>query len=127
MREKKYWSTVGLVLFVLLSLDLLTTSYAVVNVGIEYESNEIMQFILQQNISFIIYVHLAALLSSVSFFYVLYYKVYQDLENNKRRVFSLMMKGFLYLLFIIGLFVILNNFLIGKYQYDFIYNILTGI
>jgi len=59
-RLAEYWRWVALALFLLVTLDLLTSLYAAAVVGLSHESNPLIAWVLGQSLPVIVGVHVAA-------------------------------------------------------------------
>ncbi|GGL53280.1 DUF5658 family protein [Halocalculus aciditolerans] len=70
-RRRRYWRRAGLALFVLLTVDLLTTALAVRAYGVGGEANPIMAYLLGSGFAVLLGVHLAVLAVLAALFYAL--------------------------------------------------------
>ncbi|MFB6113672.1 MAG: hypothetical protein ABEJ58_06170 [Halodesulfurarchaeum sp.] len=61
-RSSEYWSWAGSALFLLLTVDLLTTLIAANTVGIQAEANPIVRWALERGVAWLVLVNLSALL-----------------------------------------------------------------
>lgn len=68
-RIEEYWGWVAVALFLLVSLDLLTSLYAAADVGVAAESNPVMAWIIASPLPVILAVHLGVVVLAVGFFY----------------------------------------------------------
>lgn len=104
----EYWDWVAVALFLLITVDLLTSMYAAAAVGLEQESNPLMAWLLAQSLTVIIVVHVAAAVVATVLFHVLFELVRQTPEAY-RGIVTLSVELFLGILIAIGLFVFANN------------------
>ena len=107
-RFEEYWDWVAVALFLLLTIDLLTSMYAASAVGLEHEANPLMAWLLAQSLGLIIAVHAVVLVVAAAFFYALF-EVVRELPVAYRRPSSIAVEAFLGLLVAVGLFVFANN------------------
>ena len=106
----EYWEWVCSALFVLVPLDLLTTVYATVSVGLEHEANPFMIWLLGQSTPVIAAVHLLVVVLVAGIF-ELYYRLSQRSEQYGEMMLQAA-KVYLALLTTVGLVVFGNNLLI---------------
>jgi hypothetical protein len=107
-RLEEYWSWIAVALFLLLTVDLFTSLVAAAVVGLEYESNPIMVWLLGQSVWLIVAIHLGAVVLAS----VLFYGIIQLMRDTEPRIRRVMMRWFevcLGLLVAAGLFVFANN------------------
>ena len=107
-RYEEYWDWVAVALFLLLTIDLLTSMYAAGVVGLEHESNPIMAWVLAQSLSVVVGVHLLAVVLVTSFFYALF-ELVRELPRSRRAPVAFGLELFLGLLIAAGLAVFANN------------------
>lgn len=107
-RIAEYWSWVAVALFLLLSVDLLTTLGAYRLYGPAAEANPVMRWALGRSVGVLVLVHLAALVVAVTIFYGLI-RLVRESEPRTRRVVTLLVEGYLGVLVAVGLFVMANN------------------
>lgn len=107
-RIEEYWEWVAVALFLLVTVDLLTSMYAAAAVGIEHESNPVMQWLLSQPISIVIVVNIVAAGFVVTFFYALM-ELLRLTPDRYRDVFAVGVELWLGLLIAAGLLVFANN------------------
>ena len=107
-RFEEYWDWVAVALFLLLSVDLLTSLSAASVVGVEHEANPLMAWMLTQSLGLIVAVHAVVLVLAVAFFYALF-EVTRDVPAAYRRPAALSVEVFLGTLVAVGLFVFANN------------------
>ena len=108
LRLDEYWDWAAVALFLLLTVDLLTSLWAADVVGIEHEANPVMAWLLTQSLELIVLVHAGVLVLAVVFFYALF-ETARDLPAGYRRPVALSIEVFLGLLVAAGLFVFANN------------------
>lgn len=107
-RVAEYWEWVAIALFLLLSVDLLTSLYAVAVVGIDAEANPVMAYLLQQPLEVLLAVHLGVTVLAVGFFYGLM-RTYVATPVAYRRSYGYLIELWLGLLLAVGLSVFANN------------------
>ncbi|MFA9517216.1 DUF5658 family protein [Halopenitus sp. H-Gu1] len=105
---REYWEWTSAALFLLITVDLLTSMYAVAVVGIEHESNPMMAWLLSRSIVVIVAIHLLATGLVVIFFYGLA-ELVRETPETYRGGFKRAIEVFLGLLLAAGLFVFANN------------------
>ena len=105
---REFWGWTGATLFVLITLDLLTTIYAVAVVGIEHESNPVMAWLLSRSLVVLVGVHLLAVVLLAVLFYGLA-ELVRETPEPYRRGLKRAIEGFLGIMLAIGLFVFANN------------------
>jgi hypothetical protein len=104
----EYWSWVAWALFLLVTVDMLTTLFAASVLGTAAEANPLMRWALERGLGTLLVLNLAAVVSVVAFFYALV----QMLERTPERYqseFSLVVEVWLGLLLFAGLAVFANN------------------
>ena len=107
-RVTEYWEWVAVALFLLLSVDLLTSMYAAAVVGIDAEANPLMEYLLQQPLEILLGVHLGVTVLAVGFFYGLM-RTYVATPVEYRRPYGYLIELWLGLLLAVGLSVFANN------------------
>ncbi len=105
---ERYWDWFAVALFLLLTVDLLTTMGAALIYGLEAETNPIMRWILSQGAATIIATHLAVLLLAAGGFGMLV-RYGEGLTGRAADRFRLSFKLWLGLLIAAGLVVYANN------------------
>jgi lysylphosphatidylglycerol synthetase-like protein (DUF2156 family) len=108
VRIEEYWGWIAVALFLLITVDMLTTIYAAVEVGVGIESNPLMQWALTQGILTVAAINLAATLIAVLLFYGLIELVHQT-EPPYDLVVGLMLEVFLGVIIAVGLAIFANN------------------
>ena len=107
-RIEEYWDWIAVALFLLVTLDLLTSLYAAQVVGLQYESNPLMAWLLGQSLFVIVTVHVAAVVLATLFFY----GIVELIRRTTPTLQWMMMRSlevYLGLLIAAGLFVVANN------------------
>jgi hypothetical protein len=107
-RIEEYWGWIAVALFLLVTLDLLTSLYAAQVVGLEHESNPLMAWLLGQSLVAVITVHVAAVVLAAVFFYA----IVELIRRTTPTLQWMMMRSlevYLGLLIAVGLFVVANN------------------
>jgi hypothetical protein len=107
-RLEEYWSWIAVALFLLITVDMLTSLYAASAVGLEHESNPLMVWLLSQSVAVIVGVHIAAVVFAAVFFY----GIIELIRHTTPRLQWMMMRAFeiyLGLLVAAGLFIFANN------------------
>jgi hypothetical protein len=115
LRLEEYWDWVAVALFLLVTLDLLTSLYAAHAVGLEHESNPLMAWLLGQSLPVIVAIHLGAVVLAAVFFHGLIELLRQTSPTYRRP----MMRGlevYLGLLVAAGLFLFANNLSVIVFQ-----------
>lgn len=107
-RVTEYWEWVAVALFLLLSVDLLTSLYAAAVVGVGAEANPVMAYLLRQPVSVLVGVHLVVAVLAVAFFYALM-RTYVATPAPLRRAYGYLIEAWLGLLLAVGLWVFANN------------------
>lgn len=107
-RLEECWSWVGVALFLLITLDLLTSLYAAEIVGLEHESNVLMRWILGQLTGVVVLIHLTATVLIVGFFHGIF-EIARQVSPRYRSVAVRGLELYIGLLVAAGLFVFANN------------------
>lgn len=107
-RVAEYWEWVAVALFLLLSVDLLTSLYASAVVGVGAEANPLMAYLLGQPLAVLLAVHLGIAVLAVGFFYGLM-RTYVATPAGLRRPYGYLIELWLGLLVAAGLLVFANN------------------
>lgn len=107
-RIEEYWEWVAVALFLLLSLDLLTTYYAAATVGTGAEANPLVAWLLGRSLAVVVAVHLAVAVLSVGCFAALM-RLYRRTPRRYRGGFGLLIELWLGGLVAVGLAVVANN------------------
>ena len=104
----EYWSWAAVALYLLLTVDLLTSIYAASVIGIEAEANPLMAWLLQQPLWLIVAVHLCATVLAALGFHGLQIALRRT-SSGSQRYFSIAVQLWLGALVAIGLVVFANN------------------
>lgn len=104
----EYWEWVTVALFLLLSVDLLTSLFAAAAVGPAAEANPLMAYLLGQPLSILVGAHLVVAVLAVGFFYALMH-TYVATPARFRRPYGYLIELWLGLLLAVGLAVFANN------------------
>ena len=107
-RLEEYWDWFAVALFVLITVDMLTTMYAAWYVGPAAEANPLMRWALGQGLLVLTAVNLAATVVAVGGFYVLM-RLLRATEAPYDRWVGLTVEVWLGALIAAGLFVFANN------------------
>ncbi len=104
----EYWSWVAVSLYLLFTVDLLTSLYATAAIGIEAEANPLMAWLLLQPLGVIVGVHLiAVVLAGLGFHWL--QGILQRASTRRTRYFSIAVQIWLGGLISVGLLVFANN------------------
>lgn len=107
-RLEEYWDWFAVALFVLITVDMLTTIYAAGYVGPAAEANPLMRWALGRGILTLTVVNLAATVVAVGGFYLLI-ELLESTTPPYDRYIGLGVEAWLGLLIASGLFVFANN------------------
>lgn len=107
-RISEYWDWFAVALFVLITVDMITTMYAAAHVGPAGEANPLMRWAIGQGIVVMTAVNLVATVLAVGVFYVLM-RVFEDARTPWDRYIAVGVEMWLGLLIAGGLFVFANN------------------
>ena len=107
-RVSEYWEWVTVALFLLVTLDLLTTLYAAAEVGRGAESNPLMRWLIGRSLATVVGVHLAVVAAVCGLFRGLM-EAYRVTPAPYRRHFGRLLELWLGLLVAVGLVVFANN------------------
>lgn len=105
---EEYWSWIAVALFLLVTVDMLTTIFAAATLGTAAESNPLMAWALRQGVVVLVVANVAAVVLVVAFFYAML----EMLERSPPRLrtpFALAIEVYLGLLVVAGLVVFANN------------------
>jgi hypothetical protein len=104
---EEYWDWVAVGLFLMVTVDLLTSLYAAEVVGIEHESNPVMRYILSRSVGVVALAHIAAVVLVSYFFYALFEVLkYRSGDGRWSRI---ALELYIGLFVASGLFVFANN------------------
>lgn len=104
----EYWSWAAVSLYLLLTVDLLTSIYASSTIGVQSEANPLMAWLLLQPLWLIVGIHLFATVLATLGFYGLRVALKRT-KAPQRRYFSIVVQFWLGGLIAIGLAVFANN------------------
>lgn len=107
-RRREYWSWAAGALYILLTLDLLTTLYAAGIYGVTAEANPFVQWALQQGVGTLVVINLAALLVLAVLFYGMIELTVRAPEQHEQ-VIALAFEVWIALVLAAGLLVFANN------------------
>lgn len=105
---EEYWSWVAVALYLLVSVDLLTTLYAAADVGVGAETNPLMAWLLGQHLAVIVGVNVAVVVLAAAFFHALV-EMLRATPPAYRRYFAAGIEAWLGGLVAAGLVVFANN------------------
>lgn len=111
---EEYWEWFAVALFVLITVDMITTVYAAWYVGPAAEANPLMRWALEQGLLTVTLVNLAATVIAVGGFYVLM-ELLQATDPPYDRYVAVSVEAWLGLLIAGGLFVFANNLTVIVY------------
>lgn len=107
-RVGEYWEWVAVALFLLTTVDLLTTLFAAATVGVAYETNPLVRWLLRRSLPGLVAANLAAVVVGA----VGFRGVVATLERTPPRLrpyYALVVEAWLGLLVAVGLAVFANN------------------
>lgn len=107
-RIDEYWGWISVALFLLLSVDLLTTYFAAASVGVEAEANPVMAWLLGKSLLVVLAVHLLVAVVAIGCFAILM-RLYRRTDDPLRRPFGVLIELWLGVLVAGGLVVFANN------------------
>ena len=107
-RIQEYWSWIAVSLFLLITVDMLTTIFAAAALGSDAEANPLMRWALEQGVGTLVAVNLAAVVLAVGFFYALL-ELLEQTPDRYQRGFALAIEVYLGILLFAGLGVLANN------------------
>lgn len=103
-----YWSWVAVALFLLITVDMLTTVFAAAAYGPALEANPLLRWALTEGPVAFVTVNLLAVVLAVGFFYALRQMLRQT-PQPYRRPFARLVETWLGLLVVLGLVLLANN------------------
>lgn len=107
-RPTEYWGWFAVALFLLLTVDLLTSMYAAAAVGLHAEANPIMAWLLVQPLWILVGTHVvAAVVSAIAFEGIL--RLLNRSTGTGQRLFAVSLECWLGCLVAFGLFLFANN------------------
>lgn len=107
-RIGEYWDWIAVSLFLLVTVDMLTTMFAAERLGTAAEANPLMRWALEQGTTTLVAVNLAVVVLAVAFFYALV-EMLERSPERLRRPLALAVEVWLGLLVFAGLLVLANN------------------
>ncbi len=107
-RVNEYWEWIAVALFLLLTVDLLTSLYAAAEAGVEAEVNPLMAYLLGEPLVVLLAVHLGITVLAVGFFHGLM-ETFLATPARFRRIYGLLIELWLGILLTVGLAVFANN------------------
>lgn len=107
----EYWDWLAVALYVLITVDMITTLYAAWDVGSAAESNPVMRMALVAGVPTVVAVNIAATVIAAAGFYVLM-QWFQRTTPPYDRVWAVGIQTWLGLLIATGLFVFANNLVV---------------
>lgn len=108
LRIREYWEWITVALFLLITVDMLTTIFAAAELGTAAEANPLMRWALVQGIDVLVAVNVGAVVLAVTFFYGML-EMLRESPPHLRRPFSLLIEVYIGLLLAAGLGVLANN------------------
>ena len=105
---EEYWDRVAVALFLLVTVDMLTTMFVAAVLGPAAEANPLMHWALGRGSATLVAMNVAAVVLAVGFFYALR-EMLGRTPDRYRRPFSLLVEVWLGLLVFVGLGVLANN------------------
>ena len=105
---EQYWDWIAVALFLLTTVDMITTIYAAHLYGSAAEVNPIMRWILGQGLGVLVLVNLVAVIVVVALFYAVQLEV-RRMPSPHDRAFALIVEVWVGLLIAIGLGIFANN------------------
>lgn len=107
-RVREYWGWIAVSLFLLLTVDLLTTTFAVHRFGIGAESNPVMRWLIAEGPVVLAAAHLLAVVLAATFCFGIIEMIRQTPEPH-RRTMALAFEVWIGTLVSAGLFLFANN------------------
>ncbi len=107
-RTEEYWDWFAIALFILITVDMITTMFAAWQVGLAAEANPLMRWAQSQGLLTVMAFNLAATVLAVGAFYLLIEQL-KATEPPLDRYLSMGLEAWLGLLISGGLFVFANN------------------
>lgn len=107
-RIDEYWDWLAVALFLLVTLDMLTTVFAAAELGTAAEANPLMRWALDRGMGTLVALNLAVVGLAVGFFWALV-RTFRQAPPRYRRALGLLIEAWLGLLVFVGLLVLANN------------------
>lgn len=108
---ERYWDWIAVSLFLLTTVDMITTIYAVYIFGIDSEVNPLMEWVLRQGILFLGVINLFVVFAVVGIFYLII-EIFRSSPDKYKKYYSVCIEIWMGLLVSMGLFVFSNNLLV---------------
>lgn len=108
---EEYWDWLAVALFVLITVDMLTTMYAAWAVGAAAESNPVMRWALVAGVPTVVVINLAATVVAAGGFHFLM-QWFERSREPYHRFWAFGIQAWLGLLIATGLFVFANNLIV---------------
>lgn len=124
-RLEEYWSWVAVALFLLLTVDLLTTIFASAEIGASGEANPVVRWALESGPAYLIGVNLLALVILGLLFYGLI-RLSREAPEPYDDMVALSFEIWIGLLVAVGLLVFANNLLVIVYHRD-LFSLVFGL
>ena len=105
---EEYWGWIAVALFLLITVDMLTSLFAAHHVGIEQEANPLMKWALEQGIAMVVAFNLLALGITGTLFYGLA-RTLDGTCDRWKTLYARYIECFVAMLLAIGLFIFANN------------------
>jgi len=110
-RIQEYWDWIAVVLFLLLTVDMITSVYAAQLYGVQNESNPLMQVILQHSLPYIAMVHIGVLIIAGALFYGCIWFLRENKGTQHATLIAYLFEVWLAGLIVLGLAIFTNNLL----------------
>lgn len=107
-RVQEYWGWIAVSLFLLVTVDLLTTTFAVREFGLGAEGNPVMRWLIAQGPVVLVVAHLVALVLAAAFFFGII-EMIRETPRRHREKMALLFEVWIGLLVSAGLFLFANN------------------
>ena len=107
-RVDEYWSWLAVALFMLVSVDLLTTLLAAADVGPAAEANPVMAWLIGQPLPVLLAVNLAVVVLAATFFYALVETI-RTAPSRQARAVAALVELWLGAVLAVGFVVFANN------------------
>lgn len=107
-RIEEYWDWLAVALFLLVTVDMLTTVFAAAKLGTAGEANPLMRWALNRGLATLVLINLAVVGLVVGFFWGLV-EMLERTPPRYRHGFGIVVELWLGLLLLVGLFVLANN------------------
>lgn len=107
-RVREYWSWFAIALFLLLTVDVLTSIGAALRTDLDAEVNPFMRWLLGQDLVTIVAIHLGVLVVAVGGFWAILFLLDRT-RAPVDRYFAVVLEAWVALLVALGLFLFANN------------------